>query len=69
MALQFPTIAEKVVAQVKETGQPLNQVARAFDGEKVPGNWNNRGGWVFDDDTSVTFHGAGRHYRMETHLP
>lgn len=67
MKLEFPTMAEKAVAEFRTRRVSLSTIARRMGAETVKG-WEGLT-HTFDDDTSITVTGRGRAHRVETHLP
>lgn len=67
--LEFPTMAERCVAEFRAKTQTIAfpTIARRYDAE-VTKLWRGIE-YRFDDDTSVIVTGTGASHRMETFLP
>lgn len=69
MTLQFPTIAEQVEREFRESPKTVSIATLAKRrGATVERNWT---GWTytFDDDTTLRVTGVGRNHKVETFLP
>lgn len=69
MTLQFPTIAERAIAdwQSQSVTIPFEKIAKHYGGSKSYDGCNIE--WHFDDDTTARITGRGSNYRLEALLP
>lgn len=69
MTLQFPTMAEKAVAEWRSRNKTkaFNTVALAHGATRD--DENGTVVWVFDDDTRVVVKGRGKNHSLECELP
>lgn len=72
MTLQFPTMAERAIAEWKvlPTTKPFERIARGYGATREDhGFFPHVIEWVFADDTTVTSVGRGSKHKIESHLP
>jgi len=70
MSLTFPTIAEQVAEEFKNSDK-TNSIATiaARRGASIDRTFEGVTTYTFDDDTSLTVRGRGKAHEFETHLP
>lgn len=71
MTLQFPTMAEKALAEFTESTKTVSiaTIAKRMGATVEKDAWTGKRSYHFDDDTTLVTSGAGRAFKAEAFLP